>query len=97
MTSKGTSGFSASRIRRDRFFFFTGTVLALLGAALSLGSYAHDTYRVPLVGEAFDVFGWVNVTFLAVGLLFFGLGVAFVAVSLRGGLLPDYELSEETS
>lgn len=96
MVSTESPAISASRVRRDRVLFFVGVTLAVLGTSLSMGSYVHDTHHVPLVGEAFHVFGWLNMSFLIIGLLLFASGITLIALSLRGGLLPDYGLSEET-
>ncbi|MFQ5909668.1 MAG: hypothetical protein ACE5IJ_02980 [Thermoplasmata archaeon] len=98
MTAGESSEISGSRVTRDRFFFYLGIALIALGGPfLSLGSFAHDMYRIPVVGEAFGVFGWLNITFLVAGLLVLALGVALVALSLRGGVLPDITHSEEPS
>ncbi|MFQ6128487.1 MAG: hypothetical protein ACE5QW_06255 [Thermoplasmata archaeon] len=98
MTSGQVSEISRPRVMRDRILFYLGIVLVVLGGpVLSLGSFAHDMYNIPLIGEAFHVFGWLNMTFLAVGLFLFALGVVFIALSLRGGLLPSYKSLEEVS
>lgn len=87
--------FSKSRVLKDRVLFYVGIVLIVIGGpGLSLGSFAHDIYKIPLIGEAFNAFGWLNVTFLMVGLVFLAAGILLVAFSLRGGLLPEVRDSE---
>lgn len=84
------SEFSKSRVLKDRVLFYVGIILIVVGGpGLSLGSFAHDIYNIPLIGEAFDAFGWLNMTFLVVGLVFLAVGILIVALSLRGGLLPE--------
>lgn len=63
-------------------------MLVLIGAAgFSLGSWLHDLLRIPVVGNAFDVFGHVNVLYLSVGIVLAVIGVILLALSLRGGIL----------
>lgn len=90
--------FSRSRVLKDRVLFYAGIILIVIGGpGLSLGSFAHDIYNIPLIGEAFNAFGWLNITFLVVGLILLSMGILFVALALRGGLLPDAIDSEGAS
>jgi uncharacterized membrane protein len=90
--------FSRSRVLKDRVLFYVGIILIVIGGpGLSLGSFAHDIYNIPLIGEAFNAFGWLNVTFLVVGLVLLVVGILLVALSLRGGLLPGAMSSERAS
>ncbi len=86
---------TVTSLRRDRVLFFTGLVLLLLGGpGFVVGTFAHDSMRVPVVGEAYYEFGWVNVTFLALGIVLALVGAAFVALGLRGGVLSEAEVAE---
>jgi len=82
-------------LRRDRFFFFTGLVLLLVGGpGLVAGTYAHDSLRLPLMGNAYDAFGWVNQTALWIGIIVFVVGFVFLLLSLRGGVVSAAKAEE---
>ena len=77
-----------SRLRRDRILFYAGLVLLLAGLpGLALGSLFHDMFRVELVGSAFDAWGWINQLFAYLGVFLGVVGIALLAVSLRGGIV----------
>jgi hypothetical protein len=85
----------SARLRRDRILFYSGLVLLLLGLpGLILSSWAHDIARMPLVGEAYDAWGWINQTFALLGLFLAVFGGIFLAVSLRGGVVSSAEVKE---
>jgi hypothetical protein len=69
--------------RRERLLFWLGLVLAGLGGFFSLGSFAHDWFSIPIIGMAFDEFGWVNRIFATVGLIALIIGIVFLILSLR--------------
>jgi hypothetical protein len=82
-------------LKRDRILFFTGLVLSLLGGpGLLIGTVAHDFLRVPVIGNAYDAFGWVNQTFLGVGLVLLVVGIVFLILGLRGGVLSATEVAD---
>jgi len=83
-----------ANLRRDRVLFFSGLILLLLGGpGLVVAAFAHDALRVPIVGEAYDAFGWLNQTSLGVGIVLALVGAVFVALGLRGGVLSDAEVA----
>lgn len=69
--------------RRERLLFWLGLVLVFLGGFFSLGSFAHDWFKIPIIGQAFDEFGWVNRIFATVGLVALVVGIVFLILSLR--------------
>jgi len=70
--------------RRERILFYLGVVLILLGGpGIALGSWLHDWFSIPIIGNAFDAFGWVNRLFAAVGLIVLIVGMVFLILSLR--------------
>ncbi len=82
-------------LRRDRFLFHTGIVLVLVGGpGLLVATFAHDALRIPVIGDAYDGFGWVNETFLALGLVLVAVGVVLAFLGLRGGVLTEEEIAE---
>ena len=82
-------------LRRDRFLFHTGIVLILLGGpGFLVATFAHDSLRIPVIGDAYDAFGWVNMTFLALGVVSLAVGAGLAALGLRGGVLSDTEIAE---
>jgi uncharacterized membrane protein len=86
---------TTANLRRDRILFYAGILLLLLGGVgFLVGTLAHDTVRVPLVGTAYDAFGWVNQTFLALGIVFLVVGVVLLLLALRGGVLSEAEIAE---
>lgn len=70
--------------RRERLMFYLGIILVLAGGpGLAFGSLLHDSLRIPVVGNAFDQFGWVNRIFAAVGLVLLIVGIVFLILSAR--------------
>ena len=70
---------------REKFLFYTGIFLILLGGpGIALGSWLHDQFRIS-VGEfqAFDVFGPWNRLVTAIGLIVLIVGIVFLILSLR--------------
>ena len=84
-----------ARLRRDRILFYAGLVLFLLGLpGLILSSWLHEVLRFPLVGTAYDAWGWINqITFIA-GLFMAFAGGLLLALSLRGGAIDGGEVGE---
>jgi len=67
--------------------FFMGLIFILLGGpGLALGSLLHDVLKIPIIGEAYDAFGWINRIVAAVGLIILILGVVFLILSARIGV-----------
>lgn len=98
MTPTEISDIPRSRLVRDRILFYLGMVLIVVGGpVLSLGSLAHDRYSIPIIGEAYDAFGWLNTSFLMGGIMVLIIGIALVALSLRGGFIVGYRGPEELS
>ena len=98
MTPSEVSEISRSRLARDRALFYLGAVLIIVGGpVLSLGSIAHDRYDIPIVGEAYDAFGWLNMLFMMAGIAVLAIGIALVAISLRGGLIAGHQSPEDLS
>jgi len=84
-----------ANLKRDRFLFYIGLILFLLGGpGLAVGTYAHDVMRVPVGGNAFDAFGWVNQTVLGVGVVALLIGIVFLILGLRGGVLSPDEVAD---
>ena len=69
--------------RRERLLFWLGLILIGVGGFFSLGSFAHDWFSIPIIGMAFDEFGWVNRIFATVGLIALIIGIIFLILSLR--------------
>jgi len=85
----------SSRLRRDRILFYAGLVLFLLGLpGMILSSWLHEIMRFPLVGEAYDAWGWINQITFIVGLFMAFVGGIFLALSLRGGAVDAEEAQE---
>jgi hypothetical protein len=82
-------------LKRDRFLFYFGLVLFLIGGpGMAVGTFAHDSLRVPVGGVAYDAFGWVNQTFLVVGAVVLVIGLVFLIIGLRGGVLSPAEVED---
>jgi hypothetical protein len=83
------------RLRRDRICFYVGSVLLLLGGPIiALGSWLHDWFMVPIVGNTYSEFGWINVTYAEVGFIILIIGIVLFAISLRGGVITNKELKK---
>lgn len=96
MTQREVSEITRFRLVRDRILFYLGAVLIVVGGpVLSLGSIAHDRYDIPLIGEAYDAFGWLNTLFMMAGIAVLVIGAALVAISLRGGLIAGNQSPED--
>jgi len=82
-------------LRRDKILFYLGIILMLVGGyGLAFGSWLHDVLRVPIMGDSYDAFGWINVYFTIAGVIVLFIGMAFLLLSLRGGLIPKEELKK---
>ena len=76
--SKAKSG------RREKIMFYLGLILVIIGGpGLALGSLLHDMLKIPVVGQAYDAFGWINRIIAAVGLVILIVGVVFLILSAR--------------
>lgn len=86
---------TSERLRRDRICFYAGAVLLLIGGPLiAFGSLLHDWFMVPLIGDTYTAFGWLNVTYAFVGFLILIIGIVLFAISLRGGIISNKELEK---
>lgn len=82
-------------LRRDKILFYIGMILIMIGGYwLAFGSWFHDIFRVPIIGDSYDVFGWINVYFAVAGFIVLFIGLAFLLLSLRGGVIPKEELKK---
>jgi len=59
-----------------------------------LGSWLHEMMRFPLVGEAYDAWGWINQITVIVGLFMAFAGSILLALSLRGGAIDAEDARE---
>src|SRR6266545_3337214 len=72
--------------RSHRVVFYAGGVnVAFGGAVLFLGSFLHDFFRVPFIGESYGAFGPLNLFAAQLGAVFVALGLAAMAASARRG------------
>ena len=72
--------------RRERILFYAGVLLVLAGGpGMALGSWLHDIFRIPILGEAYEAFGWLNRLFAASGLVVLIVGIVLLIVSMRLG------------
>lgn len=70
--------------RIEKVLFFGGLVLVILGGpGIALGSWLHDVLRIPVIGEAYETFGWLNRLFAAAGLVVLLVGIVFLILSVR--------------
>ncbi len=70
--------------RREKLLFFMGFIFILLGGpGLALGSLLHDMWRIPIIGLAFNEFGWMNRLAAAIGLVILIVGVVFLILSAK--------------
>ena len=78
---------------REKFLFYTGIVLILLGGpGIALGSWLHDQLRITIAEfSAFDVFGPWNRLVTAIGLIVLIVGIVFLILSLRFSRPSDVE------
>jgi hypothetical protein len=72
--------------RRERILFYAVVLFVLAGGpGLALGSWLHDVFKIPIIGQAYDAFGWINRLFAAVGLVVLIVGIVLLIVSMRVG------------
>lgn len=70
--------------RMEKLLFYGGLVLILAGGpGIALGSWLHDVLRIPIIGSAYDEFGWLNRAFAAGGLVVLLVGIVLLILSLR--------------
>jgi len=83
-----------SRLRRDRALYYSGLFLFLAGMpGLMLSSWLHDLIRVPIIGEVYDAWGWLNQMAFLMGIFISVIGGAMLAVSLRGGAIDPKQIA----
>lgn len=83
----------STRLRRDRILFYAGLILFLLGLpGMILSSWMHEIMRFPIVGVAYDEWGWINQITLIVGLFMAFAGGIFLALSMRGGAVDSADV-----
>jgi|SRR5688572_22723363 hypothetical protein len=82
--------------RRERLLFYAGVLLVLAGGpGIAVGSWLHDLLRIPIGGQAFEAFGWVNRLVAAVGLVILIVGIVLLILSMRLGsasIDEDYDV-----
>ncbi len=72
--------------RRERLLFYAGVVFILAGGpGIALGSWLHDILKLPLIGQAYDAFGWLNRLVAGIGLVVLIVGIVLLIVSMRLG------------
>jgi hypothetical protein len=84
--------------RREKILFYLSIMLILLGGpGIALGSWLHDILRIPILGDTYDAFGWMNKLFASAGLLVLIVGIILLILSLRRttAVVEDYDLSFE--
>lgn len=70
--------------RRERILFYAGVVFVLAGGpGIALGSWLHDVLKIPVIGNAYDAFGWLNRLVAAIGLVLLIVGIVLLIVSMR--------------
>jgi len=75
--------------RSHRVIFYAGGVnVAFGGAVLVFGSFLHDFFRVPFIGESYGVFGPLNLFAAQLGAIFVVLGVVAMTAAARRGRRP---------
>ncbi|MCK5547585.1 MAG: zinc ribbon domain-containing protein [Thermoplasmata archaeon] len=82
-----------ANLKRDRILYYVG--LALIGVGgpgLALSSWLHDLFRVPIVGETYGAFGWINVYFAIAGAIMLVVGIIFFILSLKGGIVTPEDI-----
>ena len=62
-----------------------------------MGQIGHSQVEVPIVGDSYTVFGFINVMFAIVGAVLFIIGMVALVLSLKGGVLTPEELGRARS
>ena len=76
--------------RSHRVVFYVGGMnVAFGGAVLLLGSFLHDFFRVPFVGQSYEAYGPLNLFAAQLGAVFVALGLAAMAAASRRGRRPS--------
>lgn len=84
LLEEGAAEEEAKPSRREKMIFYAGLLLVLAGGpGIALGSWLHDVLRIPIGGQAYDIFGPVNRLFAAVGLVVLLVGIVLMILSLR--------------
>ena len=82
--------------RGSKKLFWAGVILVLIGGpGVSLGSWLHDLLKIPIGGDAFTVFGWLNELVSIVGIIILVVGIILLILSLPKINRADLE-DEET-
>ncbi len=70
--------------RLEKILFYGGLALVILGGpGIALGSWLHDVLRIPIGGDAYEAFGWLNRAFAAGGLVVLLVGIVLLILSIR--------------
>jgi len=80
----------------SKWLFIIGLILVLTGGpGVALGSYLHDVMEIPIGGDAFTVFGWLNQLVAIVGIIILVVGIIMLILSLPKLSKHDEEDEEE--
>jgi hypothetical protein len=81
--------------KKRNWLFWIGILLVLAGGpGIAVGSWLHDILHIPIGGDAFDVFGWLNRLVAAVGTIILLVGLLVLAIAIaRSGRDEDDEES----
>ncbi len=67
----------------SKWLFISGVILVLIGGpGVALGSWLHDLLEIPVGGDAFTVFGWLNQLVSIVGIIILVVGIILLILSL---------------
>jgi hypothetical protein len=80
----------------SKWLFIIGVLLVLAGGpGVALGSWLHDLLKIPIGGDAFEAFGWLNQLVAVVGIIILVVGIIMLILSLPKLSKIDEEDEEE--
>jgi len=55
----------------------------------------HDVMRIPVIGNAYYEWGWVNQLFVLLGMIVTMVGGGLVGLSLQGGVVRETDSTDD--
>lgn len=84
--------------KKSRWLFYMGVILVLVGGpGVAFGSYLHDLLQIPVGGQNYDAFAWLNQLVAVVGIIILVIGIILLILSLPSMKSEKTKRDEEST